>query len=656
MSDTELFFIGGILVLLLASILPLVFATKSKPFFRKFSLFLVLLGCLSLSFFSFQTLNDEGLSNGGTTFSITVTGLRFSLVVDQLAAFFILVISIIAFCTGIYSFSYAEHIAGAVKRNLLVSLMAVFVVSMILTVASHHLLAFLFFWEMMSLSSFILVMFDYEKEETKKAGIFYFVMTQLSTAFLLLAFIIIYNYTGSLELSELGGLSSGIISLLFVLLTIGFGIKAGIIPFHKWLPYAHPASPSSISALMSGVMIKVAIYGILRFIFLLPKQKLWWGVTILILGTVSAVLGVIYALKEHDLKRLLAYHSIENIGIIFMGIGLYIIFLVNGFKAIAMIALAAALFHTLNHALFKSLLFLSAGAVIQATHTKNIEELGGLVKTMPYTAVLFLIGAISISALPPFNGFVSELMIFEVFFKTGILSSPLLKVILFLSLSLFAMTSALAAACFVKAFGMVFLALPRSQKAAEAKEVPWAMRIAPAILAFFCISLGVFSFQIFQIIGEKTGFDFPLPNLLWISAIASFFILIIFVILRFISVRKSRISETWGCGILSQNAKMEYTASGFSEPIVTIFSLIYRAKKINQREYYDSGSTAFKQGHAEITLSKFFEEYLYLPIAGAVQRVSSSLYTLQNKVELDSYILYGFCTVVLLLIILGWAA
>lgn len=651
MENTFIFFILGVLLLLFAVLPTIFFVMCSKTFFRRFSLSLILIGSVLVFLSSFNILNGDAQIG----FSIPLAGLRVSILVDWLAAFFILIISIVAFCVGIYSFSYTEHISSVIKRNTFVSLTALFIVSMVAVVASHHVFAFLFFWEIMSLSSFLLVMFDYEKEETKKAGIFYFVMTQLSTVFLLAAFLVIYNQTSSFELSELHGVSSGVLTTLFLFLTIGFGIKAGVIPFHKWLPYAHPASPSSISALMSGVMIKVAIYGLLRFIFLLPEQKVWWGVFILIIGTISAVLGVIYALKEHDLKRLLAYHSIENIGIILIGIGLYIIFLHNGFKTIAMVAMAAALFHTLNHALFKSLLFLSAGAVVQATHTKNIEEMGGLIKTMPYTAILFLIGAISISALPPFNGFVSELMIFEVFFKANVLVSPLLKVILFLSLSLFALTSALAAACFVKAFGLVFLALPRSKEAAEAKEVSLPMRLGPAILAILCIVLGVFSFQIFSVVGKKAAIVFPVPNLLLISVYAGFLLLVVVVFLRSVGVNKSRISETWGCGISSQNAAMEYTASGFSEPIITIFSPIYQTKKINQRIFYDKGNSVFKEGHAHIRLIQFFEEYMYAPIIKALQRISSFLYVLQNKVELDSYIMGEFLVIIILLVILGWA-
>ncbi|HII68718.1 TPA: hydrogenase membrane subunit [Candidatus Woesearchaeota archaeon] len=640
-----LFFQSGVGLLLIASFLALVFLHVKQSRIRKCFLALIILACVLFLASSLSVL----LGGDALAFYLMLSGLRVSLSIDVLAAFFIGIIGLVGLSVAIYSLSYVEHVGSERKKNFMLSMMAVFILSMVLVVASHHLLGFLVFWELMSISSLFLVLIDFEKEETRKAGIFYFVMTQLSTVFLIFAFALIYNHAGTLEIITIRGLPPFIASLVFVSLALGFGIKAGAIPFHKWLPYAHPASPSPISALMSGVMIKVAIYGIVRFILLLPDKKLWWGILILILGTSSALLGVIYALKEHDLKRLLAYHSIENIGIILIGIGLYMLFSWYSQPAIALLALFAALFHTLNHALFKSLLFLSAGSVVHATHTKNIEKMGGLMKTMPYTAALFLIGAISISALPPLNGFVSELMLFQVFFSSGVIASPMMTLVLFFALSLFALTSALAAACFVKAFGIVFLALPRSKEAEMAKESGPAMILGQAILAVLCIGLGVFSFQIFQQVGQKAGISFDLPNLLLISATAVFIGAVIFIAVRGISNRNVRISETWGCGIASQNSRMEYTASGFSDPILTIFSSIYRTKKINRRSFHDHDSAVFKEGHAEVLLLRFFEEYLYLPVVRLIRFLSSFLYKVQNKVELDPYLLSSFVAILALL-------
>lgn len=501
----------------------------------------------------------------------------------------------------------------------------------------------------MALSSFLLVMTEFEKQETQRAGIFYFVMTHLSTLFLLFSFLFIYTQTGTFNIQQIQT-NPFIASIAFVFLFLAFGIKAGIIPFHKWLPYAHPASPSNISALMSGVMLKVAVYGLVRFVLLMPMQ-LWWGLLILAMGAISAVLGVIYALKEHDIKRLLAYHSIENIGIIFIGLGLFVIFTVSGLPAIGLLALIGALFHSLNHAIFKSLLFMTSGSIVNATETRNIEEMGGLIKRMPTTALLFLIGAVSISALPPFNGFVSELMIFQAFFGSAALANPFLELILIVALAVFALTSALAAACFVKAFGITFLALPRSEEAKTAKESPKLMLIGPAILAALCIALGVFSLQIFGYL----GFNFPLPNMLFIGALLAGFYVFAYVALREVANRRERIAETWGCGIQTQTSKMEYTASGFSEPIVTIMKSIFRTQKKSERTYYDDKNVVFKEGKAEIRLINFFEERIYLPVANSVRKVSEKVNDLQRG-DVDLHVAFAFVVIVVLLLVIWWFA
>jgi formate hydrogenlyase subunit 3/multisubunit Na+/H+ antiporter MnhD subunit len=574
---------------------------------------------------------------------------QFSFLVDRLAAFFLMLVAIVSVAVAIYTVQYVEHFSHEGKKNLIVSFMNIFVLSMLLVVASFTMFSFLFFWEIMALSSFLLVMVEFEKKETQKAGIFYFIMTHLSTLFLIFAFLFIYTITGTFNMGQIRA-DPLIASVAFVFLFLGFGIKAGVIPLHKWLPYAHPASPSNISALMSGVMIKVAIYGLIRFVFLLPMET-WWGLLILGAGAVSAVIGVIYALKEHDLKRMLAYSSIENIGIILIGIGLYVVFAVAGLDAIAFLALAGALFHTLNHALFKSLLFMATGSVVNSTETRDIERMGGLIKRMPKTAFLFLMGAVSISALPPFNGFVSELMIFQAFFQAATLANPFLELLLIASLAAFAFTSALAAGCFVKAFGISFLALPRSEEAKEAKEAPKLMIIGPAILAVLCLALGVFSLQIFSVI----GFSFPLPNMLFIGTILAVFYLLTYAALREFADRRERIAETWGCGFPNQTSKMEYSASGFSEPIVTILKTVFRTQKKSERNYFDDKNVVFKDGKAEIQLVNFFEERLYLPAAAIIKKISVKVNNIQRG-DVDLHVAYAFATIVLFLLIIWWFA
>ncbi len=642
----EILFLFGLIVLVLSGITS--FFLKSKGNIgRLFSLTLGVIASIALLAFSGEIIiRDTNVS----FFSYQITPFfNFSFFIDRLSALFIALISIVSLSVEIYSINYIEHIHSKNKKSIVISLMNFFVFSMILVVASSTMFSFLFFWEIMALTSFLLVMIEYEKKETARAGIFYFIMTHLSTLFLFFAFLFLYLITGTLNMQVITT-EPWIASVAFVFLFLGFGIKAGMVPFHKWLPYAHPASPSNISALMSGVMIKVAIYGLTRFLFLLPLQ-LWWGILILVMGTISAVIGVIYALKEYDLKRMLAYSSIENIGIILIGLGLYAIFTQSGLQNIAIFSLIGALFHAFNHALFKSLLFMTSGAVINSTGTKNIEEMGGIIKRMPKTALLFLIGAISISALPPFNGFVSELLIFQSLFQSFSLTNPFLQLLLITTLAVFALTSALAAACFVKAFGISFLALPRSDAAKNAKEVSRLMLVGPAILAALCFLTGLFSHQLLQLL----GYSLQIPNMLIIGSILVLLYCFAWMIIKFKANSKERITETWGCGITSQNAKMEYSASGFSEPIVTIFKSLFRTEKKNEREFFDQKFSVFKNGKAELKLINFFEEYLYLPIANKVKKISLKISNIQRG-DSDLHIAYAFATIAIFLILIWWLA
>jgi formate hydrogenlyase subunit 3/multisubunit Na+/H+ antiporter MnhD subunit len=433
----------------------------------------------------------------GTTIAFSfphpVTSIIFSISLDRLSSFFLLLIASVAGCVALYAMEYCEHMNAGQQRNILCACTNLFILAMVLVIASATTVAFLFFWELMAAASFLLVMYEYREQGTRKAGIFYFVMTQLSTLFVMLGIIILSSITGSFTFSPAGEMASPMVAAAFLAFFFGFSVKAGIIPFHKWLPYAHPASPSPISALMSGVMLKVAVYALIRVLLDVFRPDLTAGLLILAVGTASAVLGIMYAIKEHDLKGMLAYSSIENIGIVFMGIGLFVVFASSGLPSLATLSLIAALFHSLNHAVFKSLLFLTAGSVVHATGTRDIEHMGGLIHRMPVTSALFFVGAAAIAALPPLNGFASEVLVFIAFFSSVTVLDPVLKVIMFICLSLFALTSALSAACFVKAFGSVFLALPRSEESASAREVPFLMLLGPSILAAACVILGLFS-------------------------------------------------------------------------------------------------------------------------------------------------------------------
>ena len=643
----EILFPFSIAVFFLATILPIAGKLGKNELPRQASLVCTALASAAALAFALEIIFTNN-TYSVLVYQITST-LQFSFMVDRLAAFFLALISVVSVAVAVYSMQYVEHLENEGRKDFTVAFMNGFIASMLLVVASFSMFSFLFFWETMALASFLLVMTEFEKGETQKAGIFYFVMTHLSTLFLFFAFLFIYTQTGTFDMLAIRA-DPLIASTAFVFLFLGFGIKAGIIPFHKWLPYAHPASPSNISALMSGVMIKVAVYGLIRFLFLLPMET-WWGLLLLAVGALSGAIGVIYALKEHDLKKMLAYSSIENVGIIFLGFGLYVVFASMGFQTVALLALLGSLFHCLNHAIFKSLLFMTTGSVVNATETRDIEAMGGLIKRMPKTAALFLVGAVSISALPPFNGFVSELMLFQAFFQSTILANPFLELILILALAVFALTSALAAACFVKAFGITFLALPRSNEAKKAKEAPKLMLVGPAILAALCIGLGVFSLQIFDML----GFAISIPNMLFIGVVIASFYGFAFLAMREVANRRERITETWGCGFPVQNAKMEYSASGFSEPIVTILKSIFRTQKKSESTFYDDKNVIFKEGKAEIHLLNFFEERLYLPVAAFVRRVSLKVNNLQRG-DVDLHIAYAFVVIVICLLIIWWFA
>jgi hydrogenase-4 component B len=642
-------FIVAILALLAGTIFPLMAASLDRRFVRTISLSCTIVASILLGILSLVNL----LSGESVSFTLyqPIPAFSLSFVIDRLASFFLLMIAVVSACVSLYFTEYIEHMDGESRRNLLCSCTSLFILAMVLIVASANTLAFFLFWELMAASSFLLVTYEYTHDETRKAGIFYFIMTQLSSLFVLLGIILLSTQTGSFALSPVSGGMTLLATFAFLALFAGFSIKAGIIPFHKWLPYAHPASPTPISALMSGVMLKIAVYGLVRFLLNVFTPDLWWGVLILAAGTASAVLGIIYALKEHDVKGMLAYSSIENIGIIFMGIGLSVIFTASNLPGLATLSLLGALFHSLNHAIFKSLLFLTAGSVVSATHTRDIEHMGGLAHRMPVTSALFFVGAVSIAALPPLNGFASELLIFMSFFSSVALVDPLFKVLLFICLALFALTSALSSACFVKAFGSIFLALPRSPESAAAEEVPRAMLIGPGILAAACILLGVCALQIFAFV----GFAVPLPDMLLVSLLLVCMAVLTCAVLYFTASREVRVSETWGCGTLSQQASAEYSGHGFSEPLDIIFSAIYRTRTTSERTFFDQKNCIFKEGTGEIRLLKVFEEYLYRPIAQQSVGITKLVSRFQNGC-LDTYLLYVFVTIITLIIYLGWFA
>src|SRR5438445_8260038 len=436
--------------------------------------------------------------------------LRFSVRLDPLSAFFLLIVSLLGLALSIYSIGYARSFYGRKSVGALGAFYNALLLATTLTFVADNVWLFLIAWEIMALTAYCLVSFEHEKPETRQAGVLYFIMSHIDAGCIILGFLLLFQASGDYGFDSLHGLGAkmpaGKRDAAFVLFLLGFGIKAGIVPLHIWLPVAHPVAPSNVSALMSGVIIKTGIYGLTRALFdFLGTPPLWWGVTVLTVGTISAVLGVLYALMEHDLKRLLAYHSIENIGIILMGLGASLMFLHTNHSLLAALALIAGLYHTINHAVFKALLFLGAGAVLHATHTRNMEEMGGLAKRMPKTALFFLIGAVAISALPPLNGFVSEWLSYQSLLQGFGTTPSLIRLMFPLSGAMLALTGALAAACFVKAFGISFLAQPRSEHARHAHEASPTMLLGQGLLTAACVFLGLFPTVFLRLLDPVTN-------------------------------------------------------------------------------------------------------------------------------------------------------
>ena len=606
--------------------------------------------------------------------------LSLSFQVDRLSAFFMALITLLALLCSIYALSYVKHYYKKYNLGTLGFFYNIFIASMILVVTAHHALFFLIVWEMMSLASYFLVIFERNEEASIRAGSLYFIMTHIGTAFIIFAFLLLYKATGSFDFeiikNNLAAVSPLIKSAVFISALIGFGAKAGIIPFHIWLPSAHPAAPSHVSALMSGVMIKTGIYMIMRIsLDLIPGIPLWGGLTILMVGSVSSLLGVLYALAEHDLKRLLAYHSIENIGTILLGLGSALVFLSLGMKELAALGLVAALFHTMNHATFKALLFLGAGAVISETHTRNIEEYGGLIKYMPQTALFFLIGSMAISALPPFNGFFSEWLTFQSLFH-GVAAFGLINKLFFvLAIGALAFTGGLAAACFVKAFGATFLARPRSEEVKHAKESPFLLRFSMGALALLTLVLGFlagpvskilakitagltglqnsnpYSLLQFKSLNVQTGLaSVSMPAILAGLIVAT--IMVILIVSLITRKQKVKTGITWDCGT-NLTPRMEITATGFSRSIVTIFKGVLRPTRQTGVEYEDANLRYFpKFSIITLELQDVYRSYLYRPLQALTLKISNQIKKIQSG-NVNAYVLYIFVTLIGLLIILA---
>jgi hydrogenase-4 component B len=503
--------------------------------------------------------------------------------VDALSAFFLVPILVIGLSGSIYGLGYwpqRRHPGTGAKLRLFWGLL---VAGLMLLVVSRHAMIFLLGWEIMALSAFFLVTTEDQREESRNAGWIYLLATHVGTFVLFALFILWHRATGSYALQPVSGdgLGLGMLNTLFFLALIGFGLKAGIMPMHFWLPGAHACAPCHVSAMLSGVVLKIGVYGLVRFLSLLPDPPAAWGGLILALGAFSGLLGVVFALAQHDLKRLLAYHSIENIGIIFMGLGVAMLGRSMNRPDWVVVGLAGCLLHVWNHSFFKALLFLCAGAVVHGAHTRQIDRLGGLAKRMPWTAALFLVGAVAICGLPPLNGFVSEWLVYLGLLKTSLSNGAGMAAAA--AVPLLAMIGALALACFVKVFGAVFLGSPRTRAGAHAREAPVSMRIPMLGLAAGCLLIGVAPALTAPVLDRtlacwlpgSEAASRPLAGLVPLQAIgflAAALAALIALAAWFLVPRKPVPAVvTWDCGYARPTSRMQYTAASFARSLTDLF-------------------------------------------------------------------------------------
>jgi hydrogenase-4 component B len=574
---------------------------------------------------------------------------------DPLSAIFALLVAVVSGFAAIYGRGYLRGSAEGRKLSYTWSLYNLFIASMFAVLAARNGFVFLFAWELMSLTSFFLVVYDHQKEEVGRAGWIYFITSHIGVAFLLVMFLLL-DPSGSMEFDQFAAVGRSA-STIFILGLIGFGVKAGLVPLHVWLPEAHPAAPSHVSAVMSGVMIKLGIYGLLRMLMFLGAPNPWWGWTLVIIGAASGILGVLFALAQHDLKRLLAYHSVENIGIIVLGLGLGVLGICSGNALMATMGFCGGILHVLNHAIFKSLLFMGAGAVQRATGTLQLDQLGGLLKRMPVTGVTFLIGSVAISALPPFNGFVSEFFIyFSSLSSVFSVGQPWAGVLVLASL---AIIGGLAAACFSKAFGIVFLGAPRSESAASGHEQAYSMRLSMMALAGLCVLMGLGAIWMLKLVRpvaeqflpshmHQVSLATPLTALLRVTIVALVLIVtgLLIMVMRklLLSKRSVREEETWGCGYLAPTPRMQYTSSSFAEPVINMFRGILSPKVVMKLKGGFFPTEASLHSHA----GDPFMSRLFRPAFEAIEWIAGNVRRVRTG-QMHHYVLYIALTILALL-------
>ncbi len=593
--------------------------------------------------------------------------LPWQLRLDHLSGFFLCIIGIVSLAVGLYGPAYVrgfEH--GRESLAALGGFGGLFLAGMLLVVLANDAFLFMLAWELMSLSSYFLVAFHHDNPANRRAAFLYLLMAHVGGLAILLGYGVLASFGQGFGFDAMRGaeLSPVWASVAFTLAFVGFGMKAGLLPLHAWLPEAHPVAPSHISALMSGVMLKVAVYGFIRFVFDLIGDLYWqWGVTLLSIGSLSALMGVLLALMQNDLKRLLAYSSVENLGIIFMALGLSMIYLATDHPALGTLAFIAALYHALNHALFKSLLFFGAGAILHSTHERDLEQMGGLLRRMPWTGAFFLVGAISISALPPFNGFVSEWLIFQAALQAWSLDSGVLRSLIPIASAILALTGALVAATFVKLYGVAFLGQARSRHVRRARQVPVGMRVGQGLLALLCLLLGLIPTTLIGLMEPIASqlFGGALPEAgahgwLWLTPISAetasysapltvLLIVAIAVVAKWgmtrRAVRRVRRCDPWDCGFAPPSPRMQYSSTAFAQPVRRVFGLLFKI---------DEDLTPREDGQPRYLykISDRTWPLVYLPVARVVELAARRVVRLQSG-NVRLYLGWTLATLLLLL-------
>ena len=593
--------------------------------------------------------------------------LPFHFRLDSLAAFFLMVIG--AASTGISFFAAGYFRKGeGTPPGLLCLEYHVFLASMVLVVLADDAYALMVMWATMALASFFLVIANHRLPEIRRAGYLYLLMAHIGAIGILLCFGVLQANTGDYTFANMRAqhLSPFWASLAFLLALFGFGAKAGIVPLHVWLPEAHPAAPSPVSALMSGIMLKTAIYGLLRVTFdLLHTPLWWWGVLLLGLGLLSALYGVVFAAVQVDMKRLLAYSSIENIGLLVAGIGLAALFAAYGMHPMAALALTAVLYHTVSHAFFKSLLFVATGSVLHATRERSLGKLGGLIRFMPWVAWMTLIGALTSAGLPPLGGFVPEWLLLQSFLFTPGLPNAFLNMLVPVAAALIALVAALAGYTMVKFFGVIFLGQPREEKLSQAHDAGFWERLGMLWLVTGCVALGLFPVPVITLLDAVTrplvgaGLGAAVSGSQWLLIPVSLerasygpalFLLgvAISLVLAFALVRvfyhgRLRRAPPWDCGYPWQSPRMQDTAEGFGQPIREIFSPFFRIER--------SLPTPFDaQPHYRVSVGDHLWHWLYLPVARLVERLARLIGLLQRG-RIAIYLLYSFVTLIAVLMV-----